>query len=190
MSLDHIILGALEEPRSGYELKRWFDEVFAFFWNADQSQIYRSLNRLSDEGLLSVRAEASPIGPGRRVYRTTAKGRAEFRRWLREGPASPAQKSAIYAQLLFLPRVPAAEAMRFLVEFKAQSDQLAAALAQIPDDPAQDPDDDHAARAAFFNRASLSLGRARAQATQEFAAALLEHYRKQFPGETDDGHTA
>ena len=35
MSLDHILLGVLEEPQSGYDLKRWFDEVFSFFWNAD-----------------------------------------------------------------------------------------------------------------------------------------------------------
>ena len=32
MSLEHILLGALEEPRSGYDLKQWFDDVFAFFW--------------------------------------------------------------------------------------------------------------------------------------------------------------
>lgn len=183
MSLEHIILGALEEPRSGYDLKHWFDEVFSFFWNADQSQIYRTLNRLCDQGLLSVKAAASPIGPDKRVYRTTAKGRAELTRWLQEGPASPAQRSAIYAQLIFLSRLPGKDATLFLQALKAQADHLAAALEQVPDDDPPAAATRQERRAAFFNRASLTLGLARARATQSVAAALLDAHREQFPEE-------
>ncbi|MBY0562927.1 MAG: helix-turn-helix transcriptional regulator [Hyphomonadaceae bacterium] len=189
MSLDHILLGALEEPRSGYDLKRWFDEVFAFFWNADQSQIYRTLGRLSEQGLLSVRAAASPIGPDKRVYRTTAKGRAEVKRWLKKGPVSPAQRSAIYAQLIFLSLLKDEDAADFLATMKAQADHLVAALERVPDDDAP-PETEDERRVAFFNRASLALGLARARATQSAAAAILEAHRAQFVTEDRHGHAA
>lgn len=187
MSLEHIILGALEEPRSGYELKRWFDEVFSFFWNADQSQIYRTMNRLAEQGLLNVRAAASPIGPDKRVYRTTAKGRAELRRWLKEGPVSAAQRSAIYAQLIFLSMISDGEAASFLAALKAQADHLVSALEQVPND---DDAPEGERRVAFFNRASLALGLARARATQSVVTALLEAHTAQFGTEDDHGDAA
>jgi DNA-binding PadR family transcriptional regulator len=187
MSLEHIILGALDEPRSGYELKRWFDEVFSFFWNADQSQIYRTLNRLCDQEFLSVRATASPIGPDKRVYRTTAKGRVELKRWLKEGPASPAQRSAIYAQLIFLSKLSNRDALAFLRAFKAQADHLVASLEQVPDDNSAVASEAER-RVAFFNRASLTLGLARARATQNAAATMLDSYTTQFAEEGDHGH--
>jgi DNA-binding PadR family transcriptional regulator len=190
VSLEHIILGALDEPRSGYELKRWFDDVFAFFWNADQSQIYRTLNRLSDQGLLSAKAAASSFGPDKRLYRITAKGRAELKRWLKDGPTSPAQRSAIYAQLIFLSELSTGEAAAFLAAFRAQADNLVAALEQVPNEEAAPSGSLGERRVAFFNRASLALGLARARATQSVAAALLRDYETQFATEDDDGHAA
>lgn len=191
MSLDHILLGALEEPRSGYDLKQWFDEVFAFFWNADQSQIYRTVNRLAEQGLVSGKAVASPIGPDKRVYRTTAKGRAELKRWLRAGPVSQAQRSAIYAQLIFLADLPDADAARFLAAMKAQADGLVAALSQVNESSDPPPQSEQERRADFFNRASLGLGLARAKATQAFVDALVAQHAAAFRVEEDrDGHAA
>ncbi len=189
MSLEHIILGALEEPRSGYDLKQWFDEVFAFFWNADQSQIYRTVNRLAEQGLVSGKDASSAIGPTKRIYRTTAKGRAELKRWLREGPVSPSQRTAIYAQLIFLADLPDAEAARFLGAMKAQADGMVAALAQVPDDEPSARGEDET-RADFFNRASLGLGLARAKATQAFVDALVKEHAARFGKEDRDGHAA
>jgi PadR family transcriptional regulator, regulatory protein AphA len=188
MSLDFILLGALEEPRSGYELKQWFDEVFSFFWNADQSQIYRTINRLADQGLVTGKDAPSPIGPDKRVYRTTAKGKAELKRWLKDGPVSPAQRTAIYAQLIFLARMPDADAMQFLVAMKTQADGLVAALERAPDDDA--PHSDEERRIAFFNHASLGLGLARAKATQAFVSTLIEQHEAEFGSEERRGNSA
>jgi PadR family transcriptional regulator, regulatory protein AphA len=186
MSLDHILLGALETPRSGYEVKQWFDEVFSFFWNADQSQIYRTINRLADQGLVTGKEAHSPIGPDKRVYRTTAKGKAELRRWLKNGPVSPAQRTAVYAQLIFLARVPDVEAAQFLATMKAQADGLVAALEQAPDDDT--PQTAEERHAAFFNRASLGLGLARAKATQAFVNALIDQHKAEFGSEEYNGN--
>jgi PadR family transcriptional regulator, regulatory protein AphA len=181
MSLDYILLGVLEEPRSGYDLKQWFDEVFSFFWNADQSQIYRTINRLADQGLVTGRDAPSAIGPDKRVYRTTAKGKAELKRWLKDGPVSPAQRTAVYAQLIFLARMPDLDAAQFLSAMKTQADELVAALEQVPDDERPQSDEDR--RVAFFNHAALGLGLARAKATQAFVNALIDQHEAEFGSE-------
>jgi DNA-binding PadR family transcriptional regulator len=190
MSLEHILLGALEKPQSGYELKRWFDDVFAFFWNADQSQIYRTIARLSDQGLVSGRAATSAIGPDKRVYRTTAKGKAELKRWLKDGPVSPAQRTAIYAQLIFLADLPSADAAQFLAAMKAQADQLVAALGEVSNAEETVSETAEERRTSFFNRASLALGLARAKATQAFITDLIEAHKAEFATEERHGNAA
>lgn len=44
-----------------------------------ESTVYPILSRLTEDGLLTVRAAASPAGPPRRYYRLTAPGRARLR---------------------------------------------------------------------------------------------------------------
>jgi len=193
MSLEHIILGALKQPQSGYDLKRWFDEVFSFFWNADQSQIYRTITRLSERGLVTGKAVTSAIGPDKRVYRATTKGKAELRRWLNNGPVPQAQRSAVYAQLIFLAELPAAEAIAFLCAMKTQAEQTVSTLEAI----AKGADDDSSPgqtledkRVEFFNRASLSLGLARAKATQLFVTELIATHKLKFETQQDQGEAA
>ena len=53
MSLKHAILGFLSfKPLSGYDLKKAFDNSVRHFWPANQSQIYRTLSQMTDEGLV------------------------------------------------------------------------------------------------------------------------------------------
>jgi PadR family transcriptional regulator AphA len=82
----YVILGMLRhEPRSGYEIKAAVDNSTRFFWAASYGQIYPELKQLSNAGL--VKGEAEPRGGRKRtVYRLTAAGRKELRRWL-ERPA-------------------------------------------------------------------------------------------------------
>ncbi len=55
MSLEHSILGFLNyRPYSGYDLKKIFDTSVRHFWPADQSQIYRTLNRLTENGWVEM----------------------------------------------------------------------------------------------------------------------------------------
>ncbi len=102
MSLDHILLGLLREPASGYDLKREFDAGPRHFWSAELSQIYPTLNRLEKKGLLRSSVEPSAQGPRRRVYRRTKTGLQELLRWLRAGPVMGTQRFAYVAQLAFL----------------------------------------------------------------------------------------
>jgi len=82
MSLRHALIGLLaEQPASGWDLSRRFQDVLGSVWPAGHPQIYGELRRLNDEGLIEVDSE----GPrGRKAYRATDAGVAEVRRWLAE----------------------------------------------------------------------------------------------------------
>ena len=102
MSLDHILLGLLREPATGYDLGNAFSENVRHFWSAELSQIYPTLKRLEQRGMLSSRVEPSPKGPKRRVYTLTDEGRAELLGWLRGDPAVGTERFAYLAQLYFM----------------------------------------------------------------------------------------
>lgn len=80
----YVVLGMLRhEPRSGYEIKRTVDNSTRFFWAASYGQIYPELRRLAEAGLVEGEPQATG-GRKRTVYRLTAAGRMELRRWLTE----------------------------------------------------------------------------------------------------------
>lgn len=85
-STAYVILGLLtRQPMSGYEIKSFVDRSTRFFWAASYGQIYPELRRLADAGL--IEGKATPQGGRKRtVYRVTADGRRELRRWLEIEP--------------------------------------------------------------------------------------------------------
>jgi len=102
MSLDHILLGILRTPVSGYEIKRQFDDIFSHFWAADLPQIYRTLNRMERDGLLKATREPSDKGPDRRVYQLTPAGARALRDWLTTAPTLATERIGYLAQVFFL----------------------------------------------------------------------------------------
>lgn len=91
MSLDHAILGLLHvRPKTGYDLKKTFDRSLNHFWPAQQSQIYRTLARLAEQGFVSSEVIPQQGRPNRRLYSLTPAGRRELGGWLsaddRPGP--------------------------------------------------------------------------------------------------------
>lgn len=110
MSLDHAILGFLHYmPLSGYDLKKRFDSSVQHFWSADQSQIYRTLTRLSEQGWVACKRIGQEARPARKVYHLTEAGSQELRRWL-SGPI-PVQdsRSAPLVQIFFAAQLSDAE---------------------------------------------------------------------------------
>jgi PadR family transcriptional regulator, regulatory protein AphA len=98
MTLEHAILGFLErEPMTGYDLKtRCFDAAAGHVWTADQAQVYRTLERLSERGLVRSRVVPQRGKPDRRIFRITPKGREALLSWLRK----PQTVSAVRDPLL------------------------------------------------------------------------------------------
>jgi PadR family transcriptional regulator, regulatory protein AphA len=102
MSLEHILLGLLRQPASGYDLKKVFDERIDYFWAAELSQIYPTLNRLERRGWIRGREAVSSRGPGRRVYQITPAGRHVLRDWLAQGPQMGDERFAYLAQIYLM----------------------------------------------------------------------------------------
>lgn len=86
---------------SGYDLKKNFDSSVAHFWNADQAQIYRTLSKLSDSGLVGVRVVSQEGRPDRREHHITAAGRAELSSWLRSPIGAEATREPFLARIFF-----------------------------------------------------------------------------------------
>jgi len=80
MSLRHALIGLLaEQPASGWDLTRRFEDLLGTVWPAGHPQIYGELARLQDDGFIEIDSE----GPRRRkTYRVTESGLEEVRRWL------------------------------------------------------------------------------------------------------------
>ena len=121
MSLDHILLGMLSKPASGYDLKIEFNQGARHFWSAELSQIYPALKCLEAKGLLECAVKPSAKGPDRKVYRRTKDGRAELMKWLEDGPIMGTQRFAYVAQLSFFAELGDLErTLDFILELRVQ----------------------------------------------------------------------
>ncbi len=80
--LRYVLLGLLDaEPRYGYELKAVFEQFLGGTWPLNIGQIYTSLTRLEDDGLVRAQLVPQDSTPDRKVYELTARGRKELRAW-------------------------------------------------------------------------------------------------------------
>ena len=111
MSLRHSLLGLLaEQPRTGYELTRLFDDSLLNVWPASHSQIYPELAKLAADGL--IRQTAS--GPrGKKVYSITQGGMDEIRAWLRTEP-DHSTRNPSFLRVFFLWLMEPEDAIAFL----------------------------------------------------------------------------
>jgi DNA-binding PadR family transcriptional regulator len=122
MSLPHVLLGLLaEQSRTGYELERAIREDLDHVWRAEFSQIYPALARLRRAGWVHLKVLGPRRGPRRNLYRVTAAGRRELRRWLVLPPAIRGKDEGL-ARVAFFDALPPAERR---AAFQAQEKALA-----------------------------------------------------------------
>lgn len=97
MALREAVLAALlEGEASGYDLAKRFDAGVANFWSATPQQLYRELERLEGEGLLSARVVRQDRRPDKRLFTVTEAGREVLRAFNRQ----PSRPTAIRDDLL------------------------------------------------------------------------------------------
>ena len=106
MRLRHAILGLLShQPQSGYDLNRAFTSSIVYFWHADQSQIYRTLDRLEADGAISTQVIPQSGRPDRRLHSLTESGRAELDAWLMSPLEPNTVKDPLLARVFFAARL-------------------------------------------------------------------------------------
>ena len=83
MALEHAIMVSLSErPGTGYEIGRQFDRSIGHFWSATHQQVYRTLNKLHLDGLVSYEPVAQDGRPDKKVYSLSEAGHAALREWI------------------------------------------------------------------------------------------------------------
>ena len=128
MSLAHVILGLLQQQeRTGYDLKtECFDRCIAHLWQADQAQIYRTLDKLEAQGWIVCTVQIQHDRPNRKVYQITDAGVAELTQWLQTHQPLPILREPLLVQLYFAAQLPNEAIIHLLEqELEARREKLA-----------------------------------------------------------------
>src|SRR5580692_2218749 len=130
MDVRTICLGILTRgDATGYEIKNLFqDDGYQYFVEASFGSIYPALNRLTEEGLVSVRSEAQEKRPDRKVYSITPAGRTAFIASLLKPLPEDRHRSPFVFAMLFADFLPPARVSGMLNDYIAQVEQKLAHL--------------------------------------------------------------
>jgi|SRR5215468_9765835 len=171
MSLPHVLLGLLDEqPRTGYELERAMREELDSIWRAEYSQIYPVLARLRRAGWVFLRVLGPRRGPRRNLYRITASGRRELRRWVSgQLPPSAADRDTRLARLAFLDSIDPVLRIEILQSEERQVSQEMTRLQS-------------AAAPAGFRREARRGVVERLETTRHWIRSLSRHVSRSAPG--------
>ncbi len=100
MALRHAILAALVRGESsGYDLAKAFDVTVANYWTATPQQLYRELDRMSQDGLVAARVVVQEKRPNKRLFTLTDEGRAQLRAFVAEEPRPTAIRDELLVQI-------------------------------------------------------------------------------------------
>ncbi len=136
MSLPHGILGFLSYGKmSGYDLAKAFSDSVQFFWNAQNSQIYLSLDKLEKQGFVTHELVLQTDKPNKKLYSITESGRAEFIRWLsdRNENITAEFKSAFLMKVFFSGNLPPEQSVEMLKKFVSDCRAYISTMNTIPD---------------------------------------------------------
>ena len=118
MSLPHALLGLLAEtPSTGYDLAHRVETELDPIWRAEISQIYPALEGLRRGGLARRKVLGPARGPRRHLYRITAAGRRELKRWILSPSPAPRAKDEGLARLAFLESLTLDERRRAVLQY-------------------------------------------------------------------------
>jgi len=80
--LKYLVMALLaERPRYGYELKRAFEDLLGGTWILNIGQIYVTLGKLEEDGLIEAEVVPQQLLPDRKVWALTEIGSKELARW-------------------------------------------------------------------------------------------------------------
>jgi DNA-binding PadR family transcriptional regulator len=114
-ALDYFILGLVKDAGlSGYDLSKLFEYVVRFFWQAEQSQVYRALYRLRDLGWVKSSIVEQENAPDKTVYRITRTGIGALAKWLKTEVDEPPARRVWLGQFFFANALPASDAVSIL----------------------------------------------------------------------------
>jgi PadR family transcriptional regulator, regulatory protein AphA len=125
MDVRTICLGILTRgDHTGYEIKKHFEDGGCqYFIEASFGSIYPALNKLTEEGLVSVREEAQVKRPDRKVYSVTEEGRRAFRDALFMPVSEDRNRSPFLFAMLFADLLPEVRLAAMYDEYVARAEE-------------------------------------------------------------------
>jgi DNA-binding PadR family transcriptional regulator len=103
MSVRNAILGLLaQRPRHGYELRAAFEALVGGeeIWEVKPAQVYTTLSRLEESGLVKKEATEQGGGSKKRIYGITPEGRSELNHWFATGVEGEHQRDEFFIKLM------------------------------------------------------------------------------------------
>jgi PadR family transcriptional regulator AphA len=178
MSLEHAILGFLNyQPFSGYDLKKIFDTTVQHFWPADQSQIYRTLGRLEEQGCIGMEKIEQTSRPDRKVYHITETGRRELARWMAAAPPMDPTRSAALVQVFFIGQLNDKQIQAKFEGFAVMVRGILKLYDKLPEKIEMYADRIGSPRETFFWLSTLDLGKRTMRANLEWAENVISQIK-------------
>lgn len=103
MSVRHALLGLLAQHSAhGYELHAQFEALVGgrANWEVKPAQVYTTLARLEDAGLIAQTAIRRVGGPDQRIYEITPEGREHLEEWYHAGVHPDHQRDEVYLKIM------------------------------------------------------------------------------------------
>jgi DNA-binding PadR family transcriptional regulator len=103
MSVRYALLGLLaQQPRHGYDLRAAFEALVGGEdnWDVKPAQVYTTLARLEDSGLVAEDSVSKDAGPEKRTYVITPAGQDELRAWLNTGITGEHMRDEFFVKLM------------------------------------------------------------------------------------------
>ena len=169
------LLGHLQRPVSGYELRKVTESSVGYIWRPSKTQLYVVLLRLLRSGLVTRRKVRQLDRPDKHLYRITDAGRAAIREWLeRDEDVGDPDRSVLGLKLFFGAQGDREALVRQLAAFR---DSYGARLATY-ESKWQSADRYERGVSDEFTRLTLRYGIARARAAVDWADATMEELTK------------
>lgn len=100
MSLPHVVLTVLStKDATGYDITKEFSYSIGYFWKASHQQVYRELNKLADNELVTCELQPQSGKPDKKVYSITQKGREALAKWFEQPITHPTVRDEFAAKL-------------------------------------------------------------------------------------------
>jgi PadR family transcriptional regulator, regulatory protein AphA len=132
MDVKTLCLGVLTEgDKTGYEIKRCFEDSFSHFFGASFGSIYPALAELTRQGLVTCRSVEQDRRPDKKVYSVTPEGRRALVGELLATPPRHKVRSEFLVLIYFAHLLPPEHVARIIDERLAQWQPVVAEIEQI-----------------------------------------------------------
>lgn len=121
MTIKYAILGFLSwQPLTGYDLKKMFAGLTAFYWSGNNNQIYKTLVQLLEEGLVTYEVQYQENSPPKKIYTITEQGLGALREWVLSAPQLPEFRNTFLIQLAWADQLKQAELENLLEKYETE----------------------------------------------------------------------